>query len=95
MSQTKINAAALKAKTKPRTVVGPFQGRIKPPADRPGLYLRESAKTGQMCWAYWNGTTWGLYSDSKKGAMARRHKASKKTLPWFAFHKRTTTARPR
>ena len=92
---TKQIAAAQKARVQTKQVVGPFPGSKRPPADRPGLYLRQSQATGQLCWAYWNGTDWGLYSDSKKGATARRHKRSKKSLPWFAFHKRTTSSRPR
>lgn len=79
-------AVAKKAGVHPNLVLA-FKPSQKPLRDRPGLYLRQSAKTGEMCWAYWNGTTWGLYSGSKKGAMRRREKPSKKSLRWFALAK--------
>ena len=79
---TKTQIAIKKALT--TKVVGPFLARQHPPHS--GLYLRISSATGEAVWAYYNADarTWGLYSNSKKGAMKRRHKASKKSLPWFA-----------
>lgn len=66
-------------------IAGPFPACKKPLADRPGLYLRISPNTGAACWAYWNGKAWGLWSDSKAGAMRRRDKISKKPARWFGF----------
>ena len=82
-----IARAAKKAGVTPNQIVGNKSAR-KPAKDRPGLYLRLSPKTGEVCWAYWSGKSWGLYSNSKKGAMARRHKTSKKQLTWFGYYKK-------
>ncbi len=81
------NAAAKKARLDPRKVLGPFNPTHHPV--RTGLYLRQSAKTGQMCWAHFDAQSrkWGLYSDTKDGALRRRAKVSKKRLPWFAYAK--------
>lgn len=78
-----INAAAKKAKVPTNKIVGPFDDRTTP--TRAGLYLRKSALTGSMVWAYFNSASrrWGLYSDTKAGAMRRRDHRSKKKLPWF------------
>lgn len=81
IAQAKVRASGIK----PSQVIGPFNRTQIPPMGRPGLYLRISNKTGQACCAFWNGQKWGLYADSKDRAMQRRHKTSKKRLPWFAF----------
>lgn len=66
-----------------RGAVGPFPASKKPLADRPGLYIRISTLTGEACWAHWNGKQWGLWSNSKKQATARKGKFSKKPAAWY------------
>jgi hypothetical protein len=65
------------------TLVGPFKPEQRP--TRSGLYLRVSRDTGEKVFAYYDAGTgnWGLYSDTKERAMKRRHKRSKKALPWY------------
>jgi hypothetical protein len=80
-----IAKAAKKAGVPAARLTGPMPANTKPLRDRAGLYLRVSQKTGDIVWAWWNGTNFGLYADTKARATARRGKRSKKPLVWFGM----------
>ncbi|MGA0610075.1 hypothetical protein [Caldimonas sp. KR1-144] len=65
--------------------IGPFPGSKKPPSDRVGNFLRESPDTGQLVWSWWNGESWGPFSDDPKVAKRRADKKPSKyqNLKWY------------
>jgi hypothetical protein len=65
--------------------VGPFKPSVDPA--RPGLYKRVLPETGTLAFAYWDGGRWGLASTTPRRALARKHKRSKKSLPWYGLAK--------
>lgn len=66
------------------TVIGPFKGTDKPV--RSGVYVRVSPETSAGVFAHYDAHSrhWGLYADDVQRALERKHKRSKKVLPWYA-----------
>lgn len=86
MSQELIQKAAEKANVPVERIAGPFPGSVRPPNGK-GLYLRVSEDTDEVVWAHFDGSAFGLYSDSKARALSRSKKRSKKQLLWFGITK--------
>ena len=75
---------AAKKIPKGAVLVGPIAGIARPV--RAGLYLRISPKTKQQVWSYWNGRTWGKYTDDMNKA-PRMSQSRHQNLPWFGVPK--------
>lgn len=80
-------AVAKKAGVDPKFVVGPFPDRVCPAYT--GLFIRIHPTSGNPNWAVFNADIceWGLFSGSKRGALRKSKKLSRKRLTWYGFKK--------
>lgn len=94
MSQELLLKVSRKTGVPVEHLVGPLPAGSYP-VTADGLYVRQSARTGDIVYSMVRRGSgkWGLYSDTIAGAKRRAHKSNRKTPPllWFGvtedYHK--------